>query len=291
MNSQHFKTLTVTLVTPLLLAACGASRTGALDITDAGSPDLTEPDFNGRPADALADLHTPDVIGSKPEVACGDTPLDVPGDIQHPDETAQDQVHEVAQDTVHEVVEETLDEVSPPADCTDDAWCVELYGAGVHCQQSSGACVPDESPDYPWCQSDDECQSVGGGVCHPWSPSGGRCAPECQEDDACIALSPNLRCDQNTARCVEHEPLACSSDLGCQWMGPDYQCNIKSKCLILPGPDAGCTSKEDCPMEPRVTVCHEIGPVSVCAPPCEDNAQCAEMGPGLACNFNNGKCQ
>ena len=94
-----------------------------------------------------------------------------------------------------------------PAACDSDKWCEEEYGSGVHCQTQTGWCVPDLAPDYPWCQADADCPTDAGTVCHQWNPSGGRCAPSCDHDDMCIALSPNLLCDTGSKRCYEEQPL------------------------------------------------------------------------------------
>jgi len=170
------------------------------------------------------------------------------------------------QDVGGDFQEVKAEEVAPQL-CVSDEWCVEQYGAGVYCREEDGQCLP-------------------------VLPSGcGWCGVECDHDDLCIALSPNLLCDAETSLCHEAKPLRCSLNQDCEYMGPDYQCNVKNKCMILPSAEQGCQSKEDCPVEPQVTICHDSVDPGVCAPPCDNDESCAPLGAGLSCNAGNGECQ
>ena len=233
------------------------------------------------PFDLKPDPPRPDVPDIQPE-------LDASGGPETPDvlEVGFDLLD--VSDSGPDLVDVQEGEVGPQL-CDSDQWCIDKYGPGVYCRGETGQCLPGEPVDYAWCDENEACG--GAGLCHVWSPSGGRCAPACEHDDLCIALSPNLLCDTDTSLCYEAEPLRCSLNRECGWMGPDYACNVKAKCLILPTPDEGCDSKEDCPVEPEVTICHDSIDPGACAPPCADDLGCEALGPGLECDTGNGKCE
>ena len=191
---------------------------------------------------------------------------------------------------VVEAVTEIRAELKPEDRCDATAWCAARYGDGVHCQLRTGRCVPDDTPENPWCLVDEDCIGVPDTVCHVWGADGGRCAPGCDSDDACVALSPNLLCELPTGLCYQAEPLLCATDAECGWMGPEYKCTSDNACKLLPPPELGCAGDEECPLEPAVTVCHLIAEAGVCAPPCESQSDCAGLGPDLQCDTYSGHC-
>ena len=174
--------------------------------------------------------------------------------------------------------------------CKATSWCVENYGSGVHCQLRTGRCVPDESPDHPRCEILDDCADVEGTVCHVWGDTGGRCAPACDNDYSCVALSPNLLCSADTGLCYQAEPLRCSIDAECAWMGSDYRCTADNRCKLLAEPELGCIDDNDCSLEPEVKVCHLLAEAGTCAPPCVKTDDCGALGADLMCDTYTGHC-
>lgn len=245
-----------TVLAGIVILACGSSTTKAPAQLDTGG---------------AAEGLSPDSAGSGTDLG-GVGPFDLKPKPRAPDVVEVGEDLEVAAPDLPDLVDGGPDLAEVEADvpsplCDSDQWCVDQFGPGVYCRQSDGQCLPVAVPDCGWCGA------------------------ACDHDDACIALSPTPLCDQETALCYEAKPLGCSLNRDCEFMGPEYECNVKNRCLILPSAEEGCQSKEDCPVELRVTICHDSVDPGACAPPCDNDESCEPLEAGLACKTDNGKYQ